>query len=141
MLALVGSRSWPSFLGRYRKLALPCATRRRAAKAKRWCPSRLRTPYARRRPPRLPAAARSPSATRLANPLPAIFFSAPPEAPHHPAHARLAHRETGHPSEVLATLGEGGGGAFFEVRFQQPTGALVHLGLGSRTLLWGEGAS
>jgi hypothetical protein len=28
-----------------------------------------------------------------------------------------------------------------EVRFQKPPGALVHLGLGSRTLLRGEGAS
>src|SRR5215217_9170637 len=63
------------------------------------------------------------------SPAPSDLFSAPPEAPHHPAHGRVADRETGHPPEVLATLGEGGGGAFFEVRFQHPPGALVHLGL------------
>ncbi len=39
------------------------------------------------------------------------------------------------------TLGEGGRGAFFEVRFQQPPGTLTDLWLGAGTLLRGEGAS
>jgi hypothetical protein len=39
-------------------------------------------------------------------------------------------RETERPPEILATLGEGGHGAFFEVRFEKTPGALVHLRLG-----------
>jgi hypothetical protein len=59
----------------------PRATRRRAVKAKRWCPSRPRTPDGRRRPTWLPSAARPPSETRRARPLPAVFFRLHPRRP------------------------------------------------------------
>jgi hypothetical protein len=73
--------------------------------------------------------------------LPAIFFSAEPQAPDHPAHGGFADRHAGYPPQELATLGEGGSGSFFEVRFQEPPGALVQLRFGSGTLLGGEGVS
>ena len=48
-----------------------------------------------------------PSGTRRALPLPTIFFSAPPEALEHPAHAGVAHRDTARPPQERAALGEG----------------------------------
>src|SRR5215212_4121359 len=76
---------------------------------------------------------RSPAASDL--------FSAPSHGPEHPGNGGLAHRDTGYPPEVLATLGGGGRGAFFKICFQEPPGTLVHLWLGAGPLLRGEGAS
>src|SRR5215212_7076949 len=104
------------FLGALPKALWPlCETRPKAPKARRWRPSPPRIPAARRRSRRPPADARPPSRTPRALPLPTIFFSAPSQAPEHPAHGRLAHRDTGYPPQVLAAFGKGGRGALFHV--------------------------
>ena len=72
---------------------------------------------------------------------PSDLFSAPPQAPEHPAYGGLADSHTGHPPEVLPTLGEGWRGACLEVRFQKPSGTLVYLGLGAGMLLRGDWAA
>src|ERR671916_935920 len=91
-------------------------------------PSRPRTPAAGRRSPRRRAPASPPSRTRRAPPLPPIFFSTPPHAPQEPRDGGLAHPQPGHAAQVLAPLGEGGGGRpLLEARLQEPPCALVGL--------------
>src|SRR5215207_2350995 len=55
-------------------LSHPCESTSRVEQAKRWCPSRPQTPAASLRSALLHAAAKPPSGTHLARPLPSIFF-------------------------------------------------------------------
>jgi hypothetical protein len=108
-------------------LAPLVATRRKAERARCWCPSRRRRPNAQAWWPRRPRRARPPSRTRLSQTHPPIFFSAPPQPLEHPGDRRVAHRNPAHPSQELTSLRQGRRWALFEIRFQQPPWALLQL--------------
>ena len=72
-------------------------------------------------------AAKRPSRTRRARPLPAIFFSAEAHALERPRDGGVAHLHRGQACQQLAPLRERGGRAFLQVALEEPLGRRLHL--------------